>query len=403
MTDSNPPGTDRRTGQDPPIRMLHVITRLVRGGADENTLHTVERLDPRRYVVDLAVGGGSDAALLEGFDPARIHELPALTRNPHPIRDLVALVELARLIRRGGYRIVHTHTAKAGFLGRLAAALAGTPIIVHTVHGTTFPDHLSAPLRAFYVLLERIAGRFTHQFITVGEDMRATYVNAGIGDAASYETIYSGMPLQEFLDAGTMDDAERAALRAALGYGPDHRLVVVAARLEPRKGHTYLFEAVARIHARHPLLRVLVLGEGPLRRELEARTRELGIDGVVRFFGHRMDFARVLAASDISVLTSLWEGLPRVLVQSAAAGRPIVTFDVEGAWEVVRDGVNGLIVPSKDVATLAARLEQLLADRDWARALGAAGPARVSTQWTVEAMVDRLDRKYQELNDSRAA
>ncbi len=403
MTQPNHSGIERRTGQEPPIRMLHVITRLVRGGADENTLHTVRSLDPRRYVVDLAVGDGSDESLLTEFDPGRIHRLPELTRNPNPFKDVAALVRMALLIRHGDYRIVHTHTAKAGFLGRLAAALAGTPIIVHTVHGTTFPDHLSAPMRAFYVLLERIAGRFTHQFITVGEDMRAIYVNAGIGDAASYETIYSGMPLQEFLDAGAMDDAERAELRATLGYGPGLQLVVVAARLESRKGHSYLFDAVALIRERHPDLRVLVLGEGPLRRELEARTRELGIDGVVRFFGHRMDFARVLAACDISVLTSLWEGLPRVLVQSAAAGRPIVTFDVEGAWEVVREGVNGLIVPSKDVATLASRLDRLLTDREWARALGAAGPARVTDQWTVEAMIDRLDRTYQELNDTHAA
>jgi glycosyltransferase involved in cell wall biosynthesis len=392
---------DRRAAEHPPIRMLHIITRLVRGGADENTIDTVQGLDSRRYLVDLVVGEGSDPAMLATVDPARLLLLPELTRNPHPLKDIVALVRLAWLIRRGGYRIVHTHTAKAGFLGRLAAALAGTPIIVHTVHGTTFPDHLPAPLRAFYVLLERLAGRFTHQFITVGEDMRATYVKAGIGDPNTYETIYSGMPLQEFLDAGAMSWEERAWLRSTLGYGPEHQLVVMAARLETRKGHEYLFQAVLRVKVRHPEMRVLVLGEGRLRAELERRTRELGIADVVRFFGHRTDLARVLAASDVSVLTSLWEGLPRVLVQSAAAGRPILTFDVEGAWEVVRDGENGLIVPSRDIDALARRLDQLLTDRSWARALGARGPAQVTQQWTIEAMVDRLDRKYQEL--TRAA
>ena len=148
-------GPDRRVGLHPPVRMLHIITRLIKGGADENTLYTVRGLDPRRYQVDLAVGEGSDRELLSVYPSERIHYLPELTRNPHPFKDVAALVRLARLIRRGGYQIVHTHTTKAGFLGRLAAAMVGTPIIVHTVHGTTFPHHLPAPMRAFYLLLER--------------------------------------------------------------------------------------------------------------------------------------------------------------------------------------------------------------------------------------------------------
>ncbi len=397
------PVADRRRGLHPPVRMLHVITRLIRGGADENTLSTVRGLDPRRYQVDLVVGRGSDLELLRGLEGVGIHFLEDLTRDPHPLRDIAALVRLTRIIRRGGYQIVHTHTAKAGFLGRLAAALAGTPIIVHTVHGVTFPQHVRQPLRAFYLLLERVAGRFTHQFVTVGEDMRSTYIRAGIGDPRTYETIYSGMPLEDFVAAGRLAAPERDRLRAALGFGPDHQLVAMAARLEERKGHGYLFEAVARVWRRHPALRVLVLGDGPLRGALERRTRELGIEDVVSFLGHRTDIAGVLAAADISVLTSLWEGLPRVLVQSAAAGKPILTFDVEGAWEVVRDGENGFIVPSRDVDALARRLDELLADRDRAAAMGAAGPARVGSEWAVETMVDRLDRMYQRLTTGRAA
>src|SRR5439155_19838367 len=134
-------------------------------------------------------------------------------------------------------------------------------------------------------------------------------------------------------------------------------------------------------------LRVIILGDGPLRSDLERRTRELRIDDIVHFFGHRTDLARLLAASDVSVLTSLWEGLPRVLVQSAAAGRPILTFDVEGAWEVVRDGRNGFIVPSRDVDAFSARLDTLLTDVEGARALGEQGRAQVSEQWTVGTML----------------
>jgi glycosyltransferase involved in cell wall biosynthesis len=383
--------------------MLHVITRLIRGGADENTLLTVGGLDPRRYRVDLAVGEESDPALLEGLEQVRVHWIGGLTRDPHPLKDILALVRLARLMRRHRYQIVHTHTAKGGFLGRLAAAMVGTPTIIHTVHGVTFHEHLSRGQRAFYLLLERIAGRFTHQFVTVGEDVKRLYIGEGIGQPHAYETIYSGMPLDDYLEAGDLPEAERAVLRSELGLEPHHRAVAMAARLEPRKGQAYLLEAAHRLKHAHPDLRVLVLGDGPMRGWLENRARELGVDDIVQFMGHRTDLPKVLAASDISVLTSLWEGLPRVLVQSAAAGKPILTFDVEGAWEVVRDGHNGFIVPSRDLDRFTQRLDTLLKDRMLASALGRAGRDQVSEAWTVETMLDRLDQLYQRVSRRPAA
>jgi len=382
--------------------MLHVITRMIRGGADENTLATVAGLDKRRYTVDLVVGAGSELDLLDGVRDIGVYVMPELVRDPSPVKDLVALFKLARLIRRQRYQVVHTHTAKGGFLGRIASAIAGTPVIVHTLHGVTFHDHLSPARRAYYVALERIAARFTHQFVAVGEDVKAKYLESGIGRDAEYETIYSGMPLDDYFDAGRMPAAERDAIRTTLGLEPQHQAVTMVARLEARKGHTYLFESVQRLKSAHPGLRVLLVGDGALRPQLEWQCRSLGIDDVVRFLGHRTDVARVLAASDISVLTSLWEGLPRVLVQAAATGRPIVTFDVEGAWEVVRDGRNGFIVQSRDVDAFTSRLDQLLRDREQQRTLGDAGRAQVGDRWTVETMLDRLDRLYQRLTDRAA-
>jgi len=394
---------ERRRDEQSPIRMLHVITRIVRGGADENTLYTVRGLDPRRYDVDLVVGADSEPEGLIGLDPARVLTMSELVRDPHPVKDVIALLKLAALMRRGRYQIVHTHTAKAGFLGRLAAALAGTPVIIHTVHGVTFHDHLPRWQSWFYLTLERIAARFTDQFVTVGEDVKAIYLRHGIGQASAYQTIYSGMPLAEYLEAGDMSDLERAQVRRELGLEPRHQVVAMAARLEARKGHAYLFDAVARLRDRHPDLRVLILGEGGDRTALESRVREQGLDDIVRFLGHRLDLPRVLGAADISVLTSLWEGLPRVLVQSAAAGKPILTFDVEGAWEVVRDGQNGFIVPTRDVGAFAERLGQMLQDRSRCDAMGRSGRARVTQEWTVETMVDRLDTLYQRCTSDRAA
>jgi glycosyltransferase involved in cell wall biosynthesis len=397
------PRPERRGDAQPPIRMLHVITRLIRGGADENTLFTVRGLDKHRYAVDLAVGAGSELDAFGPLEGVGVHVVPELVRDPDPWRDLLALVKLASLMRRGRYQIVHTHTAKAGFLGRLAAALVGAPIVVHTVHGVTFHDHIPRHQRLFYLALERIAARFTHQFIAVGEDVKDIYLRHGVGAPEAYETIYSGMPLGEYLEAGAMGEDERAAVREELGYQPQHQVVAMAARLEERKGHVYLFEAVRRVLPAHPELRVLVLGDGPLRDALAWQVTAMGLAGVVRFAGHRHDLPRVLAACDVSVLTSLWEGLPRVLVQSAAAGKPILTFDVEGAWEVVRDGANGFIVPSRDVDAFTLRLRTLLDDRARARALGRAGRERVGERWTVETMLERLDDTYRRLTSSRAA
>lgn len=403
MTNDRTPGVERRNGAQPPARMLHVITRLIRGGADENTLYTVRGLDKTRYQVDIAVGDGSELSCFGTLGDVGVHVVPELVREPNPWKDLVALVKLARLMKRGRYQIVHTHTAKAGFLGRIAAAMVGSPIVVHTVHGVTFHEQIPPVQRGFYLLLERVAARFTHQFVAVGEDVRNIYLRSGIGEPQAYETIYSGMPLDDFIAAGHMADTDRDAARAALGAGPEHRVVAMAARLEARKGHIYLFQAVQKLKDRHPGLQVWILGDGDLRPHLEWQVGALGIADRVKFLGHRTDLAQVLAAADVSVLTSLWEGLPRVLVQSAATGRPILTFDVEGAWEIVREGRNGFIVPSRDVDAFSARLDQLLGDRERARALGAAGREEVGRQWTVETMLDRLDRMYQRLSDRRAA
>ena len=295
---------ERRKGSQPPVRMLHIITRMIRGGADENTLATVKGLDKRRYHVDLVVGEGSELDLLDGLEGVSVHVMPALVRDPNPLKDLKALFQLARLIRHHRYQVVHTHTAKGGFLGRIASAMAGTPIIIHTVHGVTFHEHLSAPRRAFYVMLERIAARFTHQFVAVGEDVMNIYVNSGIGEAAAYETIYSGMPLDEYFEAGRMPAPERQALRAELGLLPEHQAVTMVARLEARKGHRYLFESVRRARVRYPELRVLLVGDGVLRAPLEQQAREMEVADVVTFLGHRTDVPRVLAASDIPATAS---------------------------------------------------------------------------------------------------
>ncbi|MGQ0721090.1 MAG: glycosyltransferase family 4 protein [Candidatus Eiseniibacteriota bacterium] len=383
------------------VRVLHVITRLIRGGADENTVFTVEGVDPDRYESSLVAGAGSE---VEGFAEEirrRTQVLPELVRDPHPFRDVVALFKLWRLMRRGRYHIVHTHTAKAGFLGRIAARMAGVPCVVHTLHGVTFPDHVHPLARHLYVLLERIAARCCDVLITVGDDVRARYLEASIGRREQYVTIPSGMDTRAFEDARAGARSVRVPVREELGLEDRHVVVGMVSRLEPRKGWTYFLESVARLAPDFPDLRALVVGEGGERERLQRAAHDLGIGERVVFAGYRSDVARVIAAFDVAVLTSLWEGLPRVLVQYALLERPVVTFAVEGSREVVEDGVSGWVVPLRDTEALVERLRPLVASAELRSTVGARARRRVEGRWDVEVMVDGIERVYETVSAGR--
>jgi len=378
-------------------RVLHVITRLIRGGADENTVFTVEGMDPDRYEAFILAGRGSEP---EGFSPlvqACTTILPELVRDPHPLHDLVALWKLTRMMRRGRYDIVHTHTAKAGFLGRLAARWARVPHVVHTLHGVTFHDHVHPLVRAFYVWLERVAAPCCDVLISVGEDVKRKYLDEAIGRSDQYVTIPSGMDTAPFREARERPECGRVPVRAHFGFTDDDVVVGMVSRLEPRKGYRFLFEAIARLAPDFPHLRALVVGEGDERRELERLAASRGIADRVRFAGYRADVAGAIAAFDVAVLTSLWEGLPRVLVQYSLLERPIVTFEVEGSREVVEDGASGYVVPLRDVDALVDRLRRLVANAELRAEFGRRARERVEGRWDVEIMVRRIAEVYEEV------
>jgi glycosyltransferase involved in cell wall biosynthesis len=384
-----------------PISVLHVLTRLIRGGADENTLLTVNRLDPSRFRVTLAVGGGSEAAMLAAVAPAvKVVELPDLVREVAPRRDVAALRGLRRLIRGERYDIVHTHTAKAGILGRFAARGAG-PIVVHTLHGSTFHGALGRTEYLLYWGLEKAAAGFTDRIITVGEDLRDRYLEAGIGRRDRYQLIRSGMELADFSAAAAMGPERRGEVRRSLGVPADAPLVGKVARLEARKGYRYFLDMAEAVLQRIPAAHFVGLGAGDEHAALRAEVERRGLTGRVHFPGFRRDIADVLAALDVAVLTSLWEGLPRVLVQAAASGVPAVSFAVEGAHEVVKNGVNGWVVPMRDVSAMTDRVVALLSDPARARAMGAAGRGLVCETWAADTMVREIADAYEELMAAR--
>ena len=383
------------------VRVLHVITRLIRGGADENTVFTVEGVDRSGYDSEILAGCGSETTGFPSEIQRRTRVLPELVRDPHPVKDVVALVKMVRLFKRGRYDIVHTHTAKAGFLGRIAARLAGVPHVVHTVHGVTFHDHIHPILRRLYVFLERVAARYCDVMITVGEDVKQKYLAAAIGRQAQYVTIPSGMDLTPFEIARDAPAEGRAALRHEFGFGHEDLVVGMVSRLEPRKGYAYLIEAVARLAPDFPHLRVLVVGEGEQRAELVDLVVSSGLKERFKFAGYRSDIAEVISTFDVAVLTSLWEGLPRVLVQYAMLEKPIVSFEVEGSREIIEDCHSGYVVPLKDVDSLVDRLRRLVSSPADRETFGRRVRERVEGRWNVELMVDRIRDLYDDVESGR--
>ena len=406
-------------------RVLHVITRLANGGAAENTIYTVNGLDRARWAVDLAIGGqpGSDeddqVEKLAIADDVTVHRIPTLVRNPGP-GEVRALGDLRRLIRAGGYDIVHTHGAKAGVLARMAARREGVPVIINGIHGHTFSPQMSPLARVVYRTIERRVARYTSHFVSVGQDLQDQYLAAGVGDQERFSVIHSGMELARYTDASRLNAAGRAAIRAELGIPADAVVYANISRMEPRKGHRFFIDAAAQVaegagngdaantssaaaarastspaEAGAPWF--VIVGDGPEEPALREQARQRGIADRVVFTGYRRDVERMFAMCDVVVLTSLWEGLPRVLVQAAATARPAISFACDGAGEIIENDVNGWVVPMRDTDAVAERMQRLLHDPETRRRMGAAGQSKVNDSWTVESMVDRIDALYRRL------
>jgi len=385
------------------VRVCHVITRLDLGGAQENTLHTVRTLrEPFRASLVCGPGGLLD-------DEARrlaavpVTFVPRLVRPIRPVRDAAAVLRIAAIFRRDRPDIVHTHSSKAGVLGRLAARLAGVPVVVHSIHGFGFHDGQPAPLRAALVAVERCMAGLTTHFIAVSRATLETGVALGIVPRRRASLIRSGVRIAAFEAAGRdRGRREGGGLRGEIGLEADAPLVGMVACLKPQKSPLDFVEVAARVAARVPAARFVIAGDGELREAVERRAAALGLAGRLRLLGWRRDMPRVMAALDVLVLTSLWEGLPRVLPEAIAAGVPIVATRVDGSADILVDGVTGLTCAPRDVEGLARRVLELLADPRLARSL-AARARGVLGEFDIDAMVRAQERLYADLLARRAA
>ncbi len=374
--------------------VVHVITRLDRGGSAENTLWSALGLVARGYRVAVLTGPGDDrpSALLPRVEAAGVGVtvLPTLRREVRPGRDLTAFGDLVRALRRDPPTIVHTHESKAGFLGRWAARIAGCRRLVHTPHGHVFYGHFPPARTAVYLMLERLTAPITTRLVALTPRGIEEHVARGVGRADQWVAIHSGVPLDRF--QAMVPDPD--GLRRELGCPPGAPLVGSVGRLTPIKRCQDLIAAVARLGRRDVVC--LLVGDGPEAAALAAAVRRAGIGDRVRFLGWREDIPRIIAALSVFVQPSANEGMGRVIVEAMAAGVPVIATRVGGIPSVLPDGECGLLVEPGDVAGLSGAIGKLLADGALAARMGAAGRRRAPA-YGVEAMVEKLDGLYREI------
>jgi glycosyltransferase involved in cell wall biosynthesis len=378
------------------MRVIHVITRLIVGGAQENTVASVLGLRAKPgWDVTLVAGPargpeGSLEALFAGR-PGSLTMVPELVRPIQPWNDCLAWHKLTRLFRARRPDIVHTHSGKAGILGRLAAARARVPLIVHTIHGPSFGCFQGCLANSAFRAAERYAARVTSRFVVVAQAMQQQYLAAGIGRPDQYTRILSGFGLEPFLRS-----ANDLQLRARLGLAPDDVVIGKIARLFKLKGHDDLLEIAPELVRRCPRVRFLLVGDGPWRGRLEARVRSLGLERQVVFAGLVAPdaIAPLVGIMDLVVHLSLREGLPRALPQALAAARPVVAYDCDGAGEVCLENETGFLVRPGDLAGLRDRLLRLATEPALRQRLGRRGQQFVRERFDVQRMVDDLQQLY---------
>jgi glycosyltransferase involved in cell wall biosynthesis len=365
------------------------------GGVGEYVRWLAEGIDKSRFrltVACLSEGGPEFAAQLNLLPGVRAESFGMNRYQIAPHTDAITLANLAGLIRRERPDLIHAHTSKPGFLGRIAALGSGVPVI-YTAHGFAFHDRISRAKRVAYATLERLAAAtMTTKIVAVSDAERQMGLRFGVGRPDQILTVHTGIDLAPFDVA-----ADRSALRASLGVPADAPLVGVVGRLIAQKAPLDFVRAVGIIHRARPDARFVWLGGGPLKQEAENAARAAGIDGVINFAGQRRDIPALLQTLDVFVLPSLWESFSLVLLEAMAARLPVVATSVDGNPEAVADGETGLIVPPSTPDALARGILRLLEDPALAHAMGQAGRQRVEREFNRERMLANIGQVYEDL------
>ncbi|MGE0642692.1 MAG: glycosyltransferase family 4 protein [Nitrospira sp.] len=385
-----------------PHKVIHIITRLDRGGSARNTMLTVLGHDRTQYEPIVITGeagtwdaqGGRTATIdnlrqLEK-ESIRYHLVPSLVRHISLASDLTALWRLVQLLRQERPQIVHTHTSKAGVLGRLAAWITGIPIIIHTPHGHVFYGHFGAACSWVFLQIERVLARITSSLIGLTLTERQEHLDRGVGQTHRFAVVPSGIAVDRFRNAR----ASGKIVPEWFDCPPNARIIGSVGWLTNIKGHRFLIDALALLKKEYRNLHLVIIGTGDQHHALMQQSEEAGLRHTVHLLGHQEDIEVCLAGFDCFVLPSLNEGMGRALIEAMAAGLPVVASRVGGIPALIKDEQNGLLVPPGNSSALAGALRRILYDPTWANELGLHASRSIGPDYGIQAMVDAIEATY---------
>ena len=376
------------------IKVCHIITKLELGGAQQNTLFTVSHLDQNRFIPYLISGEGgildNDAI---NMTTVNLYFVPQLIREIHPVKDMTALFKIWLLLIKIKPHIVHTHSSKAGILGRIAAFFARVPVIVHTFHGFGFHDFQKPLTKHFYILSEILTAAISDKLIAVSMENIFKGLKYNIGSKEKYTLIRSGIDTNLYKNINLNKDLKRKELEIE----PGKKVVTTIGPFKQQKNLKDFISVAELIYKKNPETVFLVAGDGELRLELEQQIRIFKLENTVKLLGWRKDITEILAITDVFVMTSLWEGLPRSILEAMCSELPVVANSVDGVSEIVKHGITGFLVEPNNLAKMSNCIEILLTDDRMAKAFGAKAKLTIDLEFNITHMVKQQEELYIEL------
>lgn len=392
------------------MRCLQIITRIANGGAEEVVFDLIVELAKHGIDSDLMIGqeAGQDNSSLDVLHrwalpkSCNVYTIPHLVRNPKPLYEVRALKEIRTRIREHQYTIVHTHGSKAGILGRIAAHREKVPVIIATIHGISFPSKMKLPFQMLFKSLERYTAKFSDALICVGEDMRNKYLAAKVGVPEQYWVI-NGMRLNQFTEKAYATQEQRRRARVAYGLPENLHTIVLGSigRLENRKNQKALVAMLPKLIEKTPDIHLCLVGDGPNLDTLQGLAQSYGVADKITFLGYVSDVWNMLPALDIHCMVSLWEGLSRTMVQTAAAGLPNICYEVDGAWEVIFHNESGYIIERDNEDQYISHLVTLITEKKLRAQFGKKAVECTDKKWSLDTFGKDVAHLYTTLLDSK--
>lgn len=380
------------------IRVAHIVTMLEPGGAQRNTLYTTSHLDREKFQPMIICGpGGELDEEARKLTDVPVFFVPSLMRSIRPWSDIAALISLIKILRLKKPTIVHTHSSKAGILGRLAAHFAKVPVIIHTYHGYGFNTQQKPWTRNLFIGMERFVAKYTSAFIYVSEANRRLSQELEIGNSARHHLIRSGIKLNVFRNIKKRNSPQ--LIKQQLGIEPETLIATAVGPFKPQKNFSDLIEVARHVTSMVPHCCFLIVGDGQLRPELERLIRRYHLEDKIKLLGWQDDIQQILAVSDLMVSTSLWEGLPRAAVEAMTAGVPVFCYAVDGFLDFVRTGDNGALILSEDINSLSVAIILAFKDRKKLERLANGAEATIGDEFDIDRMVMQQEELYTKLTD----